>query len=559
MNRYQLLLDLLNEGNSLGIDLKDSIDKVQRFIETMGQDKIKIVLLGSFSDGKTTLIGGLLGKLLDNMKIDQAESSDQLEIYKTSFLGKEFEIVDTPGLFGTKEKEVDGKNVKFSDITIRYISEANIMIYVCDAVNPFKDSHAEVMRRILIDYDKLNSTIFVINKMDEAGTIMLDDEDYERMSNIKKENLIKRLHDCIQISSSQEKELKIVCVAADPKGKGLSYWFSKSEDYYKRSHLQLVANLIKSYTDNVDKEQLKDDTQKAVVNDVLVHAYNELSLSVIEPQKIMKSFSRELDNLQDDIHLLETDLKQNKKRMSQSVKLIQDRTLAMISNSGLSNIVEVMQMLGIKEDKLTMYRLIDEVSQILSETSENNDQSLQGFSKSITVSFSKMDEMAKGLLNSGIGKLKGIKLSNLDILKARNSIAKMFNFKYKFKPGGAGKLAGKINGFAKWGGVIISGGLMIYDLYSNWRNAKKLEKVKADLTEAVNKFFSERILPLYTTDSAYYENFAPSYITLSQLIEKKKEELSSVQAVVDQYDDYRTKLKHWFNSEKIEYVDFEEI
>ena len=117
MDRYKRILELLEEGQKLGIDFKNITQKILDFINTSSTGKIRIVLLGSFSDGKTTLIGGLLGKMLDNMKIDQAESSDQLEIYSTEFLDHSFEIIDTPGLFGTKEKEVDGKNINLSDIT----------------------------------------------------------------------------------------------------------------------------------------------------------------------------------------------------------------------------------------------------------------------------------------------------------------------------------------------------------------------------------------------------------------------------------------------------------
>ena len=42
------------------------------------------------------------------MKIDEDESSDELTIYHIESLGNNYEVVDTPCLFGTKEKEIDG-------------------------------------------------------------------------------------------------------------------------------------------------------------------------------------------------------------------------------------------------------------------------------------------------------------------------------------------------------------------------------------------------------------------------------------------------------------------
>ena len=559
MDRYKRILELLEEGQKLGIDFKNITQKIIDFINTSSSGKIRIVLLGSFSDGKTTLIGGLLGKIMDNMKIDQAESSDQLEIYSTEFLDHSFEIIDTPGLFGTKEKEVDGKNIKFSDITENYISEANMMIYVCDAVNPLKDSHIDVMRRILIDYKKLDATIFVINKMDEAGTLLLDDEDYQRMSDIKKKNLIKRLEECLKLSTEQIDNLKIVCVAADPKGKGLEHWLGRMQDYYNRSHLSLLKELIKSFTENADKDKIYDDTQSAVINDVLAKTYREFSLTTAEHNKALKQCKRELEGIKENLKLFDYDIKENKKNMSQSISAIQDRVITLISNCGMETIGDVMQQLGVKDEKLTFYRLTNEISQVLSETSEENNHAFDSMSEIINISFMRMDDLTRNLFNGGARGLKGVSLTNVDILKARDSIAKLINFKYKFKPHGAGKLAEKLGKFAKWGGALISGGLVVWDLWSTWKNKKKFDKAKKDLLEAVNKLFCDEVIPLYQTDNAYYENFAPSYISMKQLVEQKERDVAAAQIIIDNYKTYQRKLKKIFDEENIEYTEYEEL
>ena len=152
LDRLTSLKRLLESGLNSIPELQPYIDKVNSIINTVNDGEISVVLLGSFSDGKTSAIAGLLGCLEDNMKIDNDESSDELTIYRPKDLKKGFKIVDTPGLFGTKEKEIDGKDIKFSQITERYISEAHIIIYVCDAVVPLKESHVEIIRRIMRDY-----------------------------------------------------------------------------------------------------------------------------------------------------------------------------------------------------------------------------------------------------------------------------------------------------------------------------------------------------------------------------------------------------------------------
>ncbi|WP_419076590.1 dynamin family protein [Phocaeicola sp.] len=162
-NKLQKLISLkqlLQKGVEYIPELQSYLGKIDRIVNTLKDGEISVVLLGSFSDGKTSAIAGLLGRLEDNMKIDNDESSDELTVYRPMDLKKGFKIIDTPGLFGTKEREIDGKNVRFSQITERYISEAHIIIYVCDAVVPLKDSHVEIIRRIMRDYHKLDNTIF---------------------------------------------------------------------------------------------------------------------------------------------------------------------------------------------------------------------------------------------------------------------------------------------------------------------------------------------------------------------------------------------------------------
>ncbi|HBJ76811.1 MAG TPA: hypothetical protein DDY68_03030 [Porphyromonadaceae bacterium] len=199
LSKFKELQKILHDGKNLGIDLMDVINKVNSIITTLSSDEINIALIGSFSDGKTSAVAGLLGEVLDNMNIDQDESSDELTIYNYKTLGKNFKIVDTPGLFGYKEKEIEGKDVKFSDLTVRYLSEAHIIIYVCDAVNPLKNSHVDTIKYIMVDLKKLDSTIFVINKMDEAGYDLTDEDDFKRGESIKIQTMQKRLKESLSV------------------------------------------------------------------------------------------------------------------------------------------------------------------------------------------------------------------------------------------------------------------------------------------------------------------------------------------------------------------------
>ena len=105
LDKIEKLRNSIYQLKEIGFENEDSIKKLEDTVNAVNNNKLSIALVGSFSDGKTSVIAGWLGEKLDNMKIDSDESSDQLEIYIPKSLPEKCEIIDTPGLFGDKEKE----------------------------------------------------------------------------------------------------------------------------------------------------------------------------------------------------------------------------------------------------------------------------------------------------------------------------------------------------------------------------------------------------------------------------------------------------------------------
>ena len=196
------LLGIFSNDELTEIDWSDCIKKIKSAKDSYQDPEIKIVLMGSFSDGKTSTIAGMMGELMADMIISVDESTDQLTVYRPKGLKKGFVIIDTPGLFGTKEKKVDGKNIKFSKQTEEYVSEADIILYVTDATVPILEDHKEIMQKVLRTYNKLDKTLFVLNKMD-AIVNPKDEEEYKAKAEIKTEALIDRLKDIINLSDDE--------------------------------------------------------------------------------------------------------------------------------------------------------------------------------------------------------------------------------------------------------------------------------------------------------------------------------------------------------------------
>ncbi|GAA7717280.1 hypothetical protein JP0160_04030 [Helicobacter pylori] len=170
--------------------------------------------MGGFSEGKTSIAAAWIERLDKSMNIDHQESSNAVKIYD---IDNEIELVDTPGLFGFKEKIADsGKIERYKDTTKKYVSEAHLILYALNPSNPIKESHKDDLNWLFRTLNLLSRTIFVISRFDE--------EDYNKRFEIKKENIQNRLNDLISLSEKEKEGLSIVAVAANPFGEGLEYW-----------------------------------------------------------------------------------------------------------------------------------------------------------------------------------------------------------------------------------------------------------------------------------------------------------------------------------------------
>ncbi len=96
------LLDFVKAGEKYGIKVEESFKaKINSAIQSANDQKLKVALVGGFSEGKTSIAAAWIERLDKSMKIDHQESSDAVKIYD---IDNEIDLVDTPGLFGFKEK-----------------------------------------------------------------------------------------------------------------------------------------------------------------------------------------------------------------------------------------------------------------------------------------------------------------------------------------------------------------------------------------------------------------------------------------------------------------------
>lgn len=547
------LLSILQEGETtLNLDLHNAKEKVAHAKKTLNDDKLKIVLLSSFSDGKTTIIAALNGKIEANMKIDIDESSDEMQIYHPTGLAHGYVIMDTPGLFGSKTKEVNGETIRLSEMTERYISEAHIILYICDAVTPLKDSHAPFIEKVMRQFGKLESTIFVINKMDEAGVDLSDEDNFASKTDIKKDNLIGRLRDTIGLTEQEQQKLHIVCIAADPYGAGLEHWLSADnyEKYKQISHIEGLRKCIEQVVTDTNPLQLRKSAELASLKDVIGMTSERIDQAHLAILNTIVKLKETLSDNKQDLALLKQDLVNAKKDMTKRLKALKDKTLTEINTATLDTIGEVLNRdLGVQNGKVTFYVFYHDLNLIVKECSEGNGGTIQRHIATIEHNNTSVAKnLASDIFEKGTSLLKNVTISGENIKQIRDVIAKG----HKFKPWEAIKMGGKVTKVLNRSGNVIEIAVSIFQRIQQENKKEKLKERKDVLSRIINDAIAE-IFQTCDNDEQYYQNYAPAYLELEKQIAERDDKCEQMSLFSDKLKKYQQRLIDWMkeNAEDI--------
>ncbi|GAA8573488.1 hypothetical protein HpDR60_28620 [Helicobacter pylori] len=304
------LLDFVHTGEKYGIKVEDSLkDKIHNAMENVAGQKLKVALVGGFSEGKTSIAAAWIDRLDKSMNIDHQESSDEVKIYD---IDDEIELVDTPGLFGFKQKEHDsGKIERYKDITKKYISEAHLILYVLNPSNPIKESHKDDLNWLFRTLNLLSRTIFVISHFDEEADDIEDEEDYNKRFKIKKENIQNRLNELISLSEEEKESLIIVAVAANPFDLGVEHWLKHQEEFQKLSHIKSLQDATqKKIKENGGKLTIIEEAKKSVIQDVVYRQMPPAKQALQDINREMEYLNKTLEKRRKDIQDLSKEISQ---------------------------------------------------------------------------------------------------------------------------------------------------------------------------------------------------------------------------------------------------------
>lgn len=529
------LLSVLKEGKELGVDIEpEYITKIEKSIDENEDKKLKVVLIGGFSEGKTSIAAAWLEEYDKNkMKIAMTESTDDIREYNIGNIN----LVDTPGLFGFKET---ANKEKYKDITKKYISEANIVLYVMNSDNPIKESHKEEIQWLFKDLNLLPRTVFILSRFDNVADIE-DDNDYNGMLKIKKENILKRLKDFEVINAEESHKLPIVAVAANPFDEGIEYWLGKLDEFKKISHIDSLQNAtsdIVKKNGGVDSVLL--ETQKSIIKEILEL---KIPLATVKLEKLDKEYKNldnvikemegELENLKFKIGFVKIDLKKFIEELFKDLILqIEGVTIETFYDFFERNIGSEWIVLNSKIENGINEKIL-EIENNLYILEKNFENEIDNFKE-----FTQDDSLEKFKIGSEMMKNANPDLTNTSIIAVRDFL----KLSIKFKPWEAGKIANYINKGVPIIGSILGIGLEIWDSYSKKQQEEEFLKAKNKIKEDFDKQRKE-YKNFIKNPEEFDKNVFKSYFKLGDNIAKLSNELSEKEKEKEIFKNWMEKAK----------------
>ncbi|WRB33766.1 50S ribosome-binding GTPase [Helicobacter pylori] len=527
------LLDFIHIGEKYGIQIEKSLkDKIRNAMENVADQKLKVALVGGFSEGKTSIAAAWIERLdKESMKIDHQESSDEVKIYN---IDDEIELVDTPGLFGFEKKEHDnGKIERYKDITKKYVSEAHLILYALNPSNPIKESHKDDLNWLFRTLNLLSRTIFVISRFDEEADIE-DEEDYNKRFKIKKENIQNRLNDLISLSEEEKESLIIVAVAANPYDLGVEHWLKHKEEFQKLSHIKALQDATqKKIKENGGKLTIIEEAKKSVIQDVVYRQIPPAKQALQDINREMEYLNKMIEKRRKDLQNLNNEISQARIHLKEFITRYFSDLIPQISGTSLETFNDfVMREIG--DEGINIETRVQNAFERETQGIFNEMAKIEtGFNADLSL----FEKHAGALGKIGINFLNKSGFINATNIKvARDGIVAVGKFvgvdlAFKFKPWGAVKLAGNLNKALPLIGIAFEA----WDSYNKYQKEQKFEKAKEEM---VSNFDNQKkeILDLINDETKFKQTCFPNALELEKSFQEIEEKIKKTQECDQEFE-----------------------
>lgn len=531
------LQDFIIQGSNFGLDISlDMQNKLKGSLECLDGERLKIALIGGFSEGKTSIAASWLGKIdPKTMNISATESSNAVKVYDVD---EDYQLIDTPGLYGYKEQEsFDFQEVeKYKDITKKYVSEAHIVLYVMNSKNPIKESHIDDLKWLFRELNLLSRTVFVLSRFDEVADVE-DELDYQSKFNVKDENVRERLTSILSLSMEESKNVRVVAVSANPFDEGVDYWMQNKEEFERLSHMKLLQDATTSVVKmNGGYNNLIEETRKTIISDILIKKIPEIEeKNKVIAQEIKKLI--ELHEIEEGALInINKKIKNSRSNLRNSLNGYFNDLIMQVKGTSLETINEFLTRELGHEGSIVSSRIHEYFE---NETNQVN-IALNTQAVNFNAEIDNIDTAVSTLTKKSLNHLaKNIKLDGNTIKVARDGLVAGGKFvglnlkdALKFQPWGAINLAININKALPLIGIAI-------DAWDTWSQAKKQEEFEISKKRLIENFQKQQkeILELIDSEN-FVTNFFPIYNEL-------KTKIDSIARLRKEHDEKGEAFKAW--------------
>lgn len=505
------LTAFLEQGEKVGVPVDvQLINKIEAAKENAANGKLKIALIGGFSEGKTSIAAAWMGRLdKASMNISHQESSNEVKVYDG---GSDFVLIDTPGLFGFKEQfNEDTRAVeKYKDMTKKYISEAHLILYVMNSTNPIKESHKDDLEWLFRTLNLLERTVFVLSRFDEVADVE-DEDDYAANVEVKRQNVHARLDDLIALTSLEHDALNIVAVAANPFDMGTEYWLDNPEKFRALSH---ISELQDATSDKIEKSggalALSEETKKSVIRDILTRKLPEAIANDVRIRQEVEDLSSIHVRLSKELLTMQRDIAEARISLNNFVLDYFKDLILRARGLSLETYMEFFESEIGEQGIIIDTRLDNEFARRVQSVNNAIQKMHLGYSSEINHYNGNMAAMGKQGLNYVV---KSSLINSATVIAARDgvvSVGKMAGLELgkllKFKPWGAIKFAKGLNGALVFAGVALE----LWDTYSQAKREAEFKKMIDSMISNFNQQRDGLISVLGGSEFArdYFTNFA---------------------------------------------------
>ena len=532
------LKDFLHQGDLVGVTIDPALkQKLESASQLVTNEKLKVALVGGFSDGKTSIAAAWMERLdKSTMNISQQESSNAVRIYDVN---SDFVLIDTPGLYGFKEQEntTTHEIEKYKDITKKYVSEAHLILYIMDPANPIKESHKDDLEWLFRTLNLLPRTIFVLSRFDQVADVE-DEADYGRGLEVKKSNVVNRLIDLIGLQPEEANDLSVVGVAANPFDLGTEHWLSNLEQFKTLSHIHtLQAATSNKIATNGGALAVVHEMNRSVIRDVLS---KQLPIAIENDERI----ATEVQKLESMGQRLSKQLLTAKMEISAVRISLRDFVVRYFSGLILQaqgvNIETFMDFFEREvgnEGVVISTRLQNEFELQLKTVSEDICNMQISFNAEVNHFNSAVNVMGKQGLNYLV---QSKAINNTTVLATRDGLVSAAKFVgldlgkvLQFKPWGAANLAKNLNGALAVFGLAM-------EAWDSWEQAKREEAFVKAKGKIIIQFENQRkeLLDLINNED-FEKRFFTNFVALETDVETLKQQVLAHRELRSRFHDWR--------------------